>query len=82
MLDSFPFAPRTLPAAAAGFAALGLAWRLLRGEITSGETETVLRGVPDNVTTEMDLRLWDLAGSGAPTRPRPRCSARARRPSW
>ena len=63
MLDSFPFAPRTLPAAAAGFAALGLAWRLLRGEITSGETETVLRGVPDNVTTEMDLRLWDLAGS-------------------
>jgi len=61
--ESFPLAPRTVPAPAAGFVALGLVWRLLRGEITSDEMETVLRGAPDNVTTEMDLALWDLAVS-------------------
>ncbi len=61
VVDAFPLAPGTLPGAAVGFAALGLVWRLLRGEITSGDVETVLRGAPDNVTTEMDLRLWDLA---------------------
>jgi pyruvate,water dikinase len=58
---SFPMAPRILPAAAVGFAGLGLAWRLLRGDISATDAETVLRGVPNNVTTEMDLDLWDLA---------------------
>lgn len=58
---SFPQAPRILPAAAVGFAGLGLTWRLLRGDITATDVETVLRGVPHNVTTEMDLALWDLA---------------------
>ncbi|HEY5879630.1 MAG TPA: PEP/pyruvate-binding domain-containing protein [Nakamurella sp.] len=61
MFDSFPLVPRALPGAAVGFATLGLVWRLLRGQITSTEVETVLRGVPNNVTIEMDLQLWDLA---------------------
>ncbi len=61
LAESFPFAPRTLPAAAAGFVTLGVVWLLLRGQITSAEVETVLRGAPNNVTTEMDLALWDLA---------------------
>lgn len=58
---SVPLAPRLLPAAAAGFATLGLVWRLLRGQVDPGELETVLRALPHNVTTEMDLELWDLA---------------------
>lgn len=61
LTGSFPQAPRILPAALVGFAGLGLTWRLLRGDITATEAETVLRGVPGNVTTEMDLELWDLA---------------------
>ena len=61
LAGSFPVAPRILPAAAVGFAGLGLAWRLLRGDITATDAETVLRGVPGNVTTEMDMALWDLA---------------------
>jgi pyruvate,water dikinase len=61
LVDSAPVAPRTLPAAAVGFAALGVAFRLLRGEISAADVETVLRGAPNNVTTEMDLQLWDLA---------------------
>jgi phosphohistidine swiveling domain-containing protein len=49
------------PVAAAGFAALGLAGRLLVGIRQPGDLEAVLRGLPHNVTTEMDLRLWQLA---------------------
>ena len=56
-----PMAPRIAPAPAAGFLALGLAARLLRGRARPGELGTVLRGLPHNVTTEMDLALWDLA---------------------
>ncbi|WP_395727222.1 PEP/pyruvate-binding domain-containing protein [Nakamurella sp.] len=58
---SFPLAPRILQAAVVGFAGLGLAWRLLRGDVTATDAETVLRGVPHNVTTEMDMSLWDMA---------------------
>ena len=42
---------------------LGLAKKLLGGSVTSEELQTVLRGLPHNVTTEMDLALWDLAGA-------------------
>ncbi len=61
LFTSLPLAPRALPGAALGFAALGAAWRLLRGQVSSAEMETVLRGAPNNVTTEMDLQLWELA---------------------
>ncbi|HTI21462.1 MAG TPA: PEP/pyruvate-binding domain-containing protein [Kutzneria sp.] len=50
--------PRALPVPLAGFVMLAWARRLLG----SGEgLETVLRGLPHNVTTEMDLELWRVA---------------------
>jgi len=53
--------PSLLPAAAAGLGMLGLAGRLLGDDAQPGDLQTVLRGVPHNVTTEMDLALWRLA---------------------
>jgi pyruvate,water dikinase len=53
--------PRVMPPAAAGFALLGLAARLLGPDAHPGDLETVLRGLPHNVTTEMDLELWSVA---------------------
>jgi phosphohistidine swiveling domain-containing protein len=53
--------PRVAPAAATGFAMLGLAGRLLGTDARPGDLATVLRGLPHNVTTEMDLDLWHLA---------------------
>ncbi len=61
LFGAMPLAPRSLPGAAVGFAALGLAGRLLRGSVEPGDLQAVLRSAPDNVTTEMDLRLWRLA---------------------
>ncbi|MEJ2888712.1 PEP/pyruvate-binding domain-containing protein [Actinomycetospora aeridis] len=62
LADAFaPMAPRIAPAPAAGFLALGLAAKLLGDRARPGELGTVLRGLPHNVTTEMDLALWDLA---------------------
>jgi pyruvate,water dikinase len=60
--EEFPLvAPRVLPVAGAGFIALWLARSLLGANAHPGELQTVLRGVPHNVTTEMDLDLWHLA---------------------
>ncbi|GIH24363.1 hypothetical protein Aph01nite_26730 [Acrocarpospora phusangensis] len=56
-----PVLPLILPAAAPGFILLGLATKLLGGKAGPGEVQTVLRGLPHNVTTEMDLELWHLA---------------------
>ncbi|MCG2620737.1 PEP-utilizing enzyme [Arthrobacter sp. I2-34] len=53
--------PSVLPAPATGFAMLGLARWLLRGIAEPGELQVVLRGLPHNVTTEMDLQLWQLS---------------------
>jgi pyruvate,water dikinase len=53
--------PRVMPPAAAGFSLLGLAARLLGPDAHPGDLETVLRGLPHNVTTEMDLELWSMA---------------------
>ena len=62
LADRFaPMAPRIAPTPAAGFLALGLAAKLLGDRARPGELGTVLRGLPHNVTTEMDLALWDLA---------------------
>lgn len=44
-----------------GFALLGLAGRLIGSARQPGELQTVLRGLPHNVTTEMDLELWRLS---------------------
>lgn len=57
-------APVTMPGfvgyAAPGFVALGAA-RRLAVDPRPGELETVLRGLPHNVTTQMDLDLWALS---------------------
>jgi pyruvate,water dikinase len=51
----------TLPGPATGYLMLAVARWLLRGIAPPRELEAVLRGLPHNVTTEMDLELWDLA---------------------
>jgi rifampicin phosphotransferase len=53
--------PRVMPPAAAGFVMLWLAGRLLGDDARPGDLATVLRGLPHNVTTEMDLDLWEVA---------------------
>ncbi|MFI6815215.1 PEP/pyruvate-binding domain-containing protein [Nonomuraea sp. NPDC050328] len=47
------------PMAVAGYAMLGLAARLSGRSL--GDLQDVLRSVPDNPTTEMDLELWRLS---------------------
>ena len=73
--------PRVMPPAAAGFAMLGLAGRLLGADARPGDLETVLRGLPHNVTTEMDLELWIWPPRSWPTTTLPRWSGSSRRPS-
>lgn len=61
----------TLPGPSVGYIMLAVARRLLRGIAEPRELEAVLRGLPHNVTTEMDLELWQLAvelGADAPSR--------------
>jgi len=45
----------------AGFASYNAAGRILGKRATQDELRTVLRSLPFNPTTEMDLALWDLA---------------------
>lgn len=45
----------------AAYAAKGIASRLLEGITQPGEVDETLRGMPHNVTTQMDLELWQLA---------------------
>lgn len=58
-----PVMAGVLPVAAAGFGMLALAAKLLGPDVTREELEGVLRSVPNNVTTEMDLDLWRLSAS-------------------
>ena len=51
----------TLPGPSVGYIMLAVARRLLRGIAQPRELEAVLRGLPHNITTEMDLELWQLA---------------------
>ena len=59
--ETVPMAPRIVPGAIAGLAMFGLAQRLLGAQADPGELQTVLRGLPHNPTTEMDLQLWRIA---------------------
>jgi rifampicin phosphotransferase len=60
--DAIPqVVPRVAPPLATGFGLLGLAGVLLGPNAHPGDLATVLRGLPHNVTTEMDLDLWRLA---------------------
>jgi pyruvate,water dikinase len=56
-----PIMPTVVPAPGGGFLAMGLASKLAGEDIRPGEMNEVLRGLPHNVTTEMDLELWELA---------------------
>ena len=55
--------PNILPIPALGFALLAAAGRLLGPGVGPGALQPVLRGLPNNVTTEMDLALWRLASA-------------------
>ena len=53
--------PRLVALAGAGLISFNLASRLLRGIASDDELRTILRGLPFNPTTEMDLELWAIA---------------------
>lgn len=59
-VDTFMLMPSNVAYAAPGFIAQAVAGRLLGDRATSEELQTVLRGLPNNVTTDMDLALWEL----------------------
>ncbi|MET9800383.1 PEP/pyruvate-binding domain-containing protein [Streptomyces sp. NPDC006368] len=62
LLEGIPaIFPRMVPIPAVGGAALGIALKQLGQEVTEEEGLALLRGLPHNVTTEMDLALWQLA---------------------
>jgi pyruvate,water dikinase len=52
---------RTAPVVVPGFLTLALVRRLLGDQVTGDELQSVLRGLPHNPTTDMDLQLWELA---------------------
>ncbi|MBX7444011.1 MULTISPECIES: PEP/pyruvate-binding domain-containing protein [unclassified Arthrobacter] len=56
----FLIVPAVLPLPALGFAMLGVAGKLLGGNPWN-ELQPVIRGLPNNITTQMDLELWHLA---------------------
>ena len=57
----FSIVPAVLPVPALGFGMLAFAGKLLGGHNRWDDLQHVLRGLPNNVTTEMDLELWRLA---------------------
>jgi pyruvate,water dikinase len=58
--ELFLLMPRTVAYAVGGFLMLAASRRLLRDVVQPGELQEVLRGLPHNITTEMDLQLWGL----------------------
>ncbi len=58
--DLFLIMPTVFSHAAAGLLILRLARNALGDLAQPGDLQTVLRGLPNNVTTEMDLELWRL----------------------
>ncbi|MBN9101713.1 MAG: phosphoenolpyruvate synthase [Pseudonocardia sp.] len=57
----FPILPTTAPVAAAGFVMLGLARKVAGPDLDADATHEVLRSLPYNSTTAMDLELWAVA---------------------
>ena len=53
--------PRLIGLVGTAMVSLVVARRLLRGHAREDELQTLLRGLPHNPTTEMDLALWALA---------------------
>ncbi|TME34071.1 MAG: phosphoenolpyruvate synthase [Chloroflexi bacterium] len=63
LILTFPprFFPRLVGIVIPGVLSYALAGRVLGGRARPGELQTVLRGLPYNPTTEMDLGLWEIA---------------------
>ncbi|MDQ2914135.1 MAG: PEP-utilizing enzyme [Chloroflexota bacterium] len=63
LILTFPpkFFPRLVGIVIPGYLSYALANRLLGARARPGELQTVLRGLPYNPTTEMDLALWNTA---------------------
>lgn len=61
LAEAFATVPTVAPVAGAGFLMLALARRLAGPDLDAGAVNDVLRSLPHNVTTEMDLRLWGVA---------------------
>ena len=63
LILNFPpkYFPRMVGMVIPGVASYALANRLLGAHAKPGELQTVLRGLPHNPTTEMDLALWSIA---------------------
>jgi pyruvate,water dikinase len=59
--QAFAVPPMTAPAAGAGFLMLGAARKIAGPDLDAAAVNDVLRSLPHNSTTEMDLRLWALA---------------------
>lgn len=59
--EVFATVPQVLPLPVLGFAMLGLVRKMLGKQAPLDQLQTVIRGLPNNVTTEMDLALWQLA---------------------
>ncbi|WP_424346785.1 PEP/pyruvate-binding domain-containing protein [Kocuria sp. CH-021] len=59
---------RSLPPLWAALIAQGVAGGLLRDVLRPGELNATLRGMPHNVTTQMDLKLWSVAVAARPHR--------------
>ncbi len=69
--DIFLLMPQAFGFVGAGFGLLALGRRLLGDLAGPGEVQQVQRSLPHNVTTEMDLELWQLAariGDDSPSR--------------
>jgi phosphohistidine swiveling domain-containing protein len=58
--ELFLLMPHMAGYAAGGYLMLAASRRLLRGVAKPGELQEVLRGLPHNISTEMDLQLWEL----------------------
>jgi rifampicin phosphotransferase len=63
LILTFPpkFFPRLVGIVAAGLLSYALANRAVGARARPGEMQTVLRGLPHNPTTQMDLALWEIA---------------------
>ncbi|MFT4163643.1 MAG: PEP/pyruvate-binding domain-containing protein [Microlunatus sp.] len=59
--DTFVIMPTVFPYAAAGLLSMAIAQRLAPDDLDPTLFADVRRGLPHNVTTEMDLELWQLA---------------------
>jgi len=61
LAEAFPIMPRVVPVAAGGLLALAVAQKLAGADLDMTTSHDVLRSLPHNSTTEMDLELWALA---------------------